>query len=822
MEDDKWENDLERCDETFAKETFEDENIAESLAEKAEADVFSESLSGTGDEIFKEIYTEELAEDGVVLEDGSEELPETVSELPGTSKGLETPIGSEESEAFDWSENVEDGSEDVLAEQDDKETIGRVAAPAGRKKKPQTQSVIKLASRFNGIMYKIIGGYIVPIILIMILGVLSYKTASKAIVENFETSARSTIEKTAEYYSLLFSNIKSMANDLANNNTVKEYYSGSYDGDNTTQANAYNEIRATVSSLATSNTMLKNVFLIGKSGKDLYANGSAMTGNEYETFKTSDEAKLVDEQRALWMSDHEYLDKYGAQGYKVSYARQIMGTNKRSVGYMFFDIAEEDITAPLSGVNIGDQFLLTLVAPDGGETVISTSEEIDASKKYFADKECYQAALAGEEKSGASYQTMEGKQQLFIYAKTDDNFMVCAAVPKAVIVAQADTIRIITITTVIIAVIGAAVIGSLMAKNMRDAINKIMSKVSKAANGDLTVVVRVNRKDEFKTLADGINNMISKMKQLIAETKNVSGKVDESAEVVSNSSKTLLEATRNISDVIHDIEQGIVAQAEDSESCMEQMDVLSDKINQVSENSEKIASIAGDTQKIVQSGLDMIDILNSNAKDTVYITTEVIEGIQTLETSTNSIETIINVINEIADQTNLLSLNASIEAARAGEAGRGFAVVADEIRKLADQSVASVNQIRDIVEEINGKTRDTVTIAKRAEDVVAVQEKSLKNTVAVFQEIQTQVNSLVGNLGHITSGVDDIAAMKAETISSIQNISAVSQQTAASTEEVNTTADKQTKAVEELNRAAEILSENSDELDKAINLFVVE
>jgi len=205
----------------------------------------------------------------------------------------------------------------------------------------------------------------------------------------------------------------------------------------------------------------------------------------------------------------------------------------------------------------------------------------------------------------------------------------------------------------------------------------------------------------------------------------------------------------------------------------------------------------------------------------VDITNAVIVGIEELQESSKSIGNIIGVINEIAEQTNLLSLNASIEAARAGEAGRGFAVVAGEIRKLADQSVESANKIRIIIEEINSKTKATVTTAKQAESVVAVQEKSLKNTLTVFIDIQEQVVELVTNVNNIAIGVNDIADTKSETLLAIENISAVSEETAATAEEVTETATRQMQAVEDLNRAAESLNKNASALSQAIDLFIV-
>ena len=307
------------------------------------------------------------------------------------------------------------------------------------------------------------------------------------------------------------------------------------------------------------------------------------------------------------------------------------------------------------------------------------------------------------------------------------------------------------------------------------------------------------------------------VKRLIDKTQMLSRKVDDSIETVTINAKELLSGTKEITMAIEEIEHGVVQQAEDSEECLRQMDNLSEKINIVSENSEHIAKIADETNSIVESGMDSITELRSNVESTTQITTQVIREINALKESSMAIGRIIDAINEIADQTNLLSLNASIEAARAGEAGRGFSVVADEIRKLADQSVASVNEIRAIVDDINIKTNDTVNIAKKAEDVVEVQSRSLSNAEQVFNQIQSKFDLLINDLDEITSGISIIADAKSQTIDSIQSISAVSQQTAAASEEVTETANRQLEQVEKLNTAASDLNDNSAELSEAID-----
>jgi len=684
-----------------------------------------------------------------------------------------------------------------------------------------TKKDSRLMLKFQSIRVKLICAFLIPVALIIALGILSYVTASKAIVSSFETSAQSTIQKTADYYNLMFSNVKTAANDLANNKTLKDYYSKSYTGDLTVEGAAYTSLRDQITSIAGSSDAISNIYAIGSYGIPLATTTLMTPDTVYSDLAVTDEAKLIDSNKTAWFTKHRYLDTKSSSTYALSYARQLMGNNLKSIGYIFFDLDKKFVNDPLSNVNLGDKSIVALIAPDGGEIVAGQKVTIDSNAIYFADKDYYKKAVEGQDKSGFQYVKYNGENQLFIYAKNEAGFIVCAVIPKSVIVAQAGSIKLITIFAVIIAFGIALAVGGIIATSMSTAIHNIMDKLEKAAKGDLTVVVKSKRKDEFKVLAESINNMIGKMKQLIEDTKNVSSTVNDSAKTVTVSAKTLLDATRGITDSISGIEKGIVQQANDSESCMRQMDVLSDKINIVSDNSNKISEIAEGTKEIVQTGLNTIDELNSNVKDTVDITNAVIVGIQALQESSKSIGNIIGVINEIAEQTNLLSLNASIEAARAGEAGRGFAVVAGEIRKLADQSVESANKIRIIIEEIDSKTKATVTTAKQAESVVAIQEKSLKNTLAVFIDIQEQVVELASNVNNIASGVNDIADTKSETLLAIENISAVSEETAATAEEVTETATRQMEAVEDLNKAAESLNKNASALSQAIDLFIV-
>ncbi len=668
-------------------------------------------------------------------------------------------------------------------------------------------------NKFNSIKFKLIGGFVIPLVLIIILGIVSYSTASKAIIANYEEATVSTIQKTADYYNLMFSNLEAVSKELISYVDAKNYYSKMYKSDVVKESELYNTVNKYYQSTVINNESISNLYLMCNYGKPIYST----TVNEtalFTLFDASEEAAYVNDNKLTWRTSRPFLDEHLKYEYGVCLERQFYSNSTKACGYLIVDIEKDIIYQPILDLSIGEGSKVALVAPDGGE--ISGAE----GEVYFADKDFFAEVMADTENmSGYTY--VNGGAELFIFSKLESGFTMCALVPKSIITSQASGILTTTIIFVILAFAIALGIGGFLSIKIDSSIQTIMQKVGVVAEGDLTTTVNVNSKDEFRVLAGSVNNMIGRTKGMIENTADISNEVSKSAESVTGNVQVLLDATRNITDAIEGIEQGIIQQASDSEECIKQMEVLADKINIVADNTEMISKVSDEARVVVKNGLTSIDELNEKAQDTVKVTGDIIEGIEALAISSKKISSIIDAINEIADQTSLLSLNASIEAARAGEAGRGFAVVADEIRKLADQSANSANQIKHIVDDIENKTIETVNVAREAEEIVASQGDSLNKTVEVFNQIDEQVGSLVNNITGIKNGMRDIGSAKNSTLEFIQNISAFSEETAASVEEVTATAERQLEAVEQLNDEANGLTVKAGELIQTISSFKI-
>jgi methyl-accepting chemotaxis protein len=670
---------------------------------------------------------------------------------------------------------------------------------------------------FSGIRAKLLMGFALPVILIAFFGILSYNRTSQAIISNYETIATDAINAVKDYIFLGVDAVSKKSYELTDNKVIKNYYNNVNKMSTEESETALEKVKAELLNAKASHTFIYSMHIIGEQGVGV-SSVDELPSDIYNSFLEAPEGQTITNalDRYVWVGNHSFLDEK-LKNKQVNYAISIIRKMAENNGFIIIDVPKNEIDHAISNIKLGEGSIVGFVTSDGYETLTNTEET-----SVFSSQDYYQEALQGNQFNGVSYERYDGKEYMFLYSKVGSTkAMVCALVPRSTILAQAQSIKLMTVIAIVIASVLALLVGTLIASNIGAEINKLTKSIAIAAKGNLTIKFRTRRKDEFLILSNSLNDMVDGMRSLIEQVATVGIRVNESADSLSGTSSEILTSTKDISLAIDEIEKGVVQQASDTEQCLVQMSNLSDKINQVYNNTYEIEQIAKDTKGIVGDGITTIDELNDKSNATTQITQVVINEIQDLELQSQSIESFIEVINGIADQTNLLSLNASIEAARAGEAGRGFAVVAAEIRKLAEQSVKASNQITAVVNNIKAKTKVTADSAKQAEDIVASQMEALTKTVQNFENINEHVSNLVNNLNNIAEGVRGIENAKDDTLDAIRNISAISQQTATSSEEVSATAINQITSVEYLSNSAVELAQEAKRLEEAILNFQI-
>ncbi len=678
---------------------------------------------------------------------------------------------------------------------------------------------ISLHKRFSSLRLKLILSFLVPIFFIILLGVVSFLQAASGIRKNYEETATQVIGMTGDYIRFGLETVEDSSLEYINDMNVTRFFTNQYKDDVVEESKVVITLQSAIITKSTTNDFILNIYMLSDTVKSISSlSSSGLPTGIYGEFMNTDSGKRITDLKfkPLWVGNEAFLDgKLEIED--KDYALRLMRSIQKSGALLVIDVRASTIQNILENTNLDASGILAFVTMDGKEITVNNEDNV-----LFGEQSFYKEAVEGVETQGAKDVKFQGESYLFMYSKIGETgSIICALMPKSTIVKQADGIKLITVIIVIVACIIAVLIGFMISTGIDKTIKGIIAKLRNAAKGDLTVEFNTKRKDEFKTLIDETQNTFFNMKDLIQQVNLLSGDVSESSKGLNNTSQQFLKSTEDISQAIKEIEQGVMQQAKDAEECLMQMDNLSKKINLVSDNTKEISHIADDAKQSIQEGTYCTEDLNQQTKSTIEITTDIVNAIETLAQKSQTVTKITNVINDIANQTNLLSLNASIEAARAGELGKGFAVVANEIRNLAEKSKESVNDIQKIINSIQNDTKKAVETAKKAENVLALQENAVKNTTVSYSNINASVEKLMVYLKYIAENVDNIEESKASTLGAIENISAVLEEIAASSNTVNQTAMEQLSSVEDLNKSAGTLSENAGELSMAIRKFKV-
>ncbi|WP_418962760.1 methyl-accepting chemotaxis protein, partial [Waltera sp.] len=528
-----------------------------------------------------------------------------------------------------------------------------------------------------------------------------------------------------------------------------------------------------------------------------------------------------------WIDSHPVLDEKVTETEK-DYIMAFEMMSQSNNACVVIDIKPSAITDFMEEIDIGDGSIIGFVTPGGRELVVENVEEgkesvLPEEGNVFSGQEYYTAVM-GEAvaDAGTAEVDFQGEKYLFIYSHSADiGFTTCALVPMRVVTSQATEIRNMTIGLVILACVIVVIVGIFITAGIENNMRRISRKFGDVAKGDLTVTVSAKGHDEFQDLAGSATNMITNTKKLVNQVSNATGELEVSAQNVGQASELIHEYSQDITRAIGEINEGMEEQSRHAQECVEKTDILSNEIQEVSHVVERVEKLVGETEGMINKGMEIVQVLGDRAGETTQMTVKVSESIESLRKESEIINSFVATITEITEQTNLLSLNASIEAARAGEAGRGFAVVAEEIRKLADDSAKAAGEIRNNVANITAQTQNSVESASQAKAMVELQTKAVEEVIAVFREMQERMGQLIEGLKDIVVSTEKADGERSAAVAAVKNISDIIEETAGSAETVNDVANKLLNHVEKLSTTASVLDENMEGLKNEISVFKI-
>lgn len=327
------------------------------------------------------------------------------------------------------------------------------------------------------------------------------------------------------------------------------------------------------------------------------------------------------------------------------------------------------------------------------------------------------------------------------------------------------------------------------------------------------------KKDEVGMIATDVYEVMDVLSETIVDIRNLASDVNNAADV-------LLGTTGNAGDnvglaktAMDEITVGVSAQAESTESCADNIDTI---VKQIEQANAKVNELSENAEDMHMTGRQAIDALNELVKaneETVKAINDIYEQAKLTNESVSNIREATEIISSVADQTNLLSLNASIEAARAGEAGRGFAVVASEIQSLSNQTAQATTKIGEVINRLNADSAKEMSIMEDVMNSMEKQNENVNKTSEVFNNLADGIRASIRGIKEISDRTAEMSTASNKIIDVVADLSAVAEENAASTQETGNSVNNIASSMGEMTQQCDRLREIAQTLDGQVAKF---
>ncbi|MDR3598198.1 methyl-accepting chemotaxis protein [Clostridium sp.] len=489
-----------------------------------------------------------------------------------------------------------------------------------------------------------------------------------------------------------------------------------------------------------------------------------------------------------------------------------------------------DLTDQVKFGQTGSTFMVnktgTTIANANRDLIIKADNIIEDAKndtnlQSFAD--IVQKMIAGE--TGVGEYKYNGADKFVGYAPVNGtNWSVGIAITEGEVLSELNSLQVsVLISSIVFILIGLGMT-YIIANSISKGIKSTSKHLELLAEGNLCEEVSpkyLKLKDEVGDMTNSMKIMQESLGKMIKKIKENSSNINMQSENLSSVSEEIASVSQNVTEAISEIAKGTSAQSEDLVNITDILNEFSDKLSGMVREIQAVDSNSREVSTMANGSSNEMNQLNQSVTNVSNSFKEFYGKIVGLGKDINEINEITNIINSIAEQTNLLALNAAIEAARAGEAGKGFSVVAEEIRKLAEQSKDSSENITKLINVISKNTDTIVQESVVMDDEMMNQAKIIDNSITSFKKIIQAVDEVIPKIETVKNSAEHIESDKNTILNRIEGLSSISVEASASAEEISASSEEMNASTEEVASAAQILSSTTNEMMKEVDKFKV-
>ena len=547
-----------------------------------------------------------------------------------------------------------------------------------------------------------------------------------------------------------------------------------------------------------------------------YPNGLYVADEEGNVIKASkSEQTFHDVTQSTWYQEglSRINMKYGSayesdDGTNQVSASALLNDGSGTIRVISADVSLQRIAVIVNSFVKMNDAAAFLIDTNDGTILAHRDSSLVSTKLDTSNKDAFLSSVA-KKISDNDYDTCELNGNLTGFETVSGtNWVLVSYIPDKIIYADVNSLRTKMVVIAVVALLVLVVLVERIIHLVVKPVRRLTKTITTMADGDFTVDVKVKGSDEIGHMGRSVRHFLDSIRGMLYEIHEISDRVSEQSDTTNNLSVGMYDSAS--------------VQAKSMQELNVTVDELSRSISEIADNATTLAMVVSDTKQTstkVESHMQQTVTASIQGKNDMRQVNDAMETISSsirkldqaidkVGKSSEEIEKIVGVIGNIADETNLLSLNASIEAARAGEAGKGFAVVATEIGKLAQTSTESVGHIVELINEVTGLVQETIKQAadsmKNIDDSSLMINTALRTFDQIFNDIQV-TEDLIKQMMTKVSEVDSVAT----------NVAAISEEQAASTLEIQATSENMVAQANSIADNSNIVMDGAKELSQS-------